>query len=117
MTTPALGPADVSVHATVTVPVKADDLFVRDDTESPRVFLADTVTITYAQSYTDAGSDHEMVGPWEVVAVVGGHVITGGRVGKRPARRTFRDNGSDDAAFPSWLAGVIDRYHPDKANV
>jgi hypothetical protein len=115
MTTPHLGPADVTMNATVTVPVIGDDLFVRDDTSAPRVFLADTVTITYAQSYTDAGSDIEQASPWTVAARVSGYVITGGRVGKRPAHRTFRDGVESDApAFPPWLAGVIDRYHPGK---
>jgi hypothetical protein len=115
MTTPQLGPADVTMNATVTVPVVGDDLFVRDDTAAPRIFLADRVTITYAQSYTDAGSKEETVSAWTVTARVDGSVITGGRVGRRPAHRTFRETDeTNEPAFPSWLAGVIDRYHPGK---
>lgn len=112
MTTPTLGPADVTINAVVEVPLEGGDLVVRDDTQRARYFAADKVTVTYAQNYTDAGSDDEVIGPWEIAAAVSGPIITGGSTGKRRASRTFHDE--DDSAFPSWLAEVIDRYHPGK---
>ena len=116
MANPTLGPADVTINATVSVPLSGDDLVIRDDTQKARYFAADQATIVYTQSYTDAGSADETASAWEVTAVVSGLLITGGSVGKRRASRTFREDvDADEPVFPTWLAGVIDKYHPGKA--
>ena len=114
--TPAPAPqraavATVTINATAEVPVPEDRRQPIRDNEN-RWFEPDSLVITYAQQYSDAGTVDEEIGPWQVTAVASGPLLSGGTTARRRAARRFQDGEAGD--FPAWVGEYVDRYHPAK---
>ena len=91
----------------------ASDVYLKEDNDRGRVFLADTATIIYKREYDADGPDGEEA-PTEIIATVVGRLITSGVPGKHQARRTYYVDDHNLDGIPSWLTDLIDQYRPTK---
>lgn len=103
--------ATVTINATAEVPLPPEKRQPERD-EGGRWFEPDSLVVTYAQQYRDAGTVDEKIGEWEVTAVASGPLLSAGSAARRRTKRIY--HGGEGGDIPAWVGEYVDRYHPSK---